>query len=44
MATSRTATITTINGRRTGRHPLWSLIIVSGLGILIVFVKVLVSH
>jgi len=29
---------------RTGRHPLWSLFVVSGLGILVVVIKVLVSH
>jgi hypothetical protein len=29
---------------RTDRHPLWSLFIVCGLGILIVVVKVLISH
>jgi hypothetical protein len=29
---------------RTNRHPLWSLFVVSGLGIVVVIVKVLVSH
>jgi hypothetical protein len=36
--------VAVIVAARTGRHPLWSLFIVSGLGVLIVVVKVLVSH
>ena len=36
--------VAVIVAARTGRHPLWSLFVVSGLGILIVVVKVLISH
>ena len=36
--------IALIVAARTGRHPLWSLFLVSGLGIVVVVIKVLVSH
>lgn len=36
--------VAVIVAARTNRHPLWSLFIVCGLGIVIVVVKVLISH
>ena len=36
--------VAVIVAARTGRHPMWSLVVVSGVGILIVVVKVLISH
>ena len=36
--------VAVIVAARTGRHPIWSLCIVSGLGVLVVVIKVLVSH
>jgi hypothetical protein len=36
--------VAVIVAARTGRRPLWSLFFVSGLGVLIVVVKVLISH
>ena len=36
--------VAVIVAARTGRHPIWSLFLVSGAGIVIVVVKVLISH
>ncbi len=36
--------IALIVAARTGRHPIWSLFVVSGLGLVVVVVKILVSH
>jgi hypothetical protein len=41
---ARLPLVAVIVAARTGRHPIWSLFIVSGVGVLIVVVKVLVSH
>jgi hypothetical protein len=41
---ARLPLVAVIVAARTGRHPIWSLFIVSGFGVLIVVVKVLVSH
>jgi hypothetical protein len=40
----RLPVIALVVAARTGRHPAWSLFVVSGLGVLIVVIKVLVSH
>jgi len=36
--------IAMIVAARTNRHPLWSLFVVCGVGILVVVIKVVVSH